>query len=93
MRGLSKPIQKLTTKVKRKRYKEEKNPSKLCSGRDYAWQDGPLTEEKKKQRKKKQKHQGNPGDKKEEEAEAKRDTSEGREEEAGMLNPRISSDS
>ena len=48
-------------------------------------------EEKKKQ-KKKQKHQGSPGDGKEEETEAERGTSEGREEEAKMLNPRISSD-
>ena len=49
-------------------------------------------EEKKKQRKK-QKHQGSPGDGKEEEAEAERGTNEGREEEVGMLNPCISSNS
>ena len=38
-------------------------------------------------------HQDGPGDGKEEEAEAKGGTSEGREEEAGMLNSRISPDS
>ena len=46
-----------------------------------------------KRQKKKWKHQGDPGDGKEEEAEAKGGTGERREEEAGMPNPRISSDS
>ena len=40
--------------------------------------------------KKKQKHRDGPSDGKEEEAEAKGDTSEGREEEAGMPSPRTS---
>ena len=43
--------------------------------------------------KKKQKHLSGPDDGKEEEAKVERGTSEGREEEVGMLNPRISSDS
>ena len=47
----------------------------------------------KKKKKKKQKHQDGPGDGKEEEVEAKGGISEGREEEAGMLNPRFSPDS
>ena len=47
----------------------------------------------KKKKKKKQKHQDGPGDEKEEEAEIKGGISEEREEEAGMLNPRISPDS
>ena len=52
----------------------------------------PLMEGEKKQ-KKKQKHQDVPNDGREEEAEAKRGTREGREEEAGMPSPRTSSDS
>ena len=47
----------------------------------------------KKKKKKKWKYQDGPGDGKKEEAEAKRDISEGREEEAGMLNPCFSLDS
>ena len=43
--------------------------------------------------KKKQKHRDGPSDGKEEEAEAKGDTSEGREKEAGMSSPRTSSNS
>ena len=42
--------------------------------------------------KKKQKHQDAPSDGREEEVEAKGDTREGREEEAGMPSPRTSSD-
>ena len=52
----------------------------------------PLMEGEKKQ-KKKQKHQDAPSDGREEEAEAKFGTREGREEEAGTPNPRTSSDS
>ena len=52
----------------------------------------PLTEEEKRQ-KKKQKHQDVPSDGREEEAEAKGGTSEGREEEVGMPSPLTSSDS
>ena len=46
-----------------------------------------------KKQKKKQKHQDVPSDGREEEAEAKRGTSEGRREEAGMPSPHTSSDS
>ena len=46
-----------------------------------------------KRQKKKQKHQDVPSDGREEEAEAKRGTREGGEEEAGMPSPRASSDS
>ena len=49
--------------------------------------------EKKQKKKKKQKHQDVPSDGREEEAEAKGGTNEGREEEAGMPSPRTSSDS
>ena len=51
----------------------------------------PLVEEEKKR--KKEKHQDGSGDGKEEEGEAKEDTSEGREEEAGILSPCVSPDS
>ena len=40
MRGLSKPIPKANYRNKKKNI-QEINPSKLCSGRDYAWQDDP----------------------------------------------------
>ena len=50
-----------------------------------------LVEEEKKR--KKEKHQDGSGDGKEEEGEAKGDTSEGREEEAGILCPCVSPDS
>ena len=46
-----------------------------------------------KRQKKKQKHQDAPSDGREEEAEAKGDTSEGRKEEAGMPSPHTSSNS
>ena len=46
-----------------------------------------------KKQKKKQKHHDAPSDGREEEAEAKGGTREGREEEAGMPSPRASSDS
>ena len=49
--------------------------------------------EKKQKKKKKQKHQDVPSDGREEEAEAKRGTSERKEEEAGMPSPRTSFDS
>ena len=50
-----------------------------------------MIEEEKKR--KKEKHQDGSGDGKEEEGEAKGDTSEGREEKAGILCPCVSSDS
>ena len=49
--------------------------------------------EREKKQKKKQKHQDVPSDGKEEKAEAKGGTGEGREEEAGMPSPHTSSDS
>ena len=54
--------------------------------------EGPTLVEEEKKRKK-EKHQDGSGDGKEEEGEAKGDTSEGREEEAGTLSPCVSPDS
>ena len=98
MKGLNKSIQKTSYKNNKKK-KKARNIFKLCSqvfpsSAPVAsiLRGGPslVGEEKKR---KKEKHQDGSGDGKEEEGEAKGGTSEGREEEAGILCPCVSPDS